>query len=75
MQDILTSINQLERIVESMQVAITANSALFSHRLYYHQNLPIERAHPSSSVSPAKNDRSIEKDARLSPSSPERIDE
>ena len=74
-QDILTSINQLERIVESMQVAIAANSALFSHRLYYHQNLPIERAHPSSSVSPTKNDHSIEKDAKLSPSSPEGIDE
>jgi len=50
MQEVFRSILQLEHIVESMQVAMTANSALLSNRLSHHQQLPFERAHarPSS---------------------------
>src|SRR5207244_2128791 len=45
MQEVFQSIEQLERLVESMQVAMTANHALLSNRLYHHQQLPLERAH------------------------------
>jgi len=45
MQEVLKSIQQLERIVESMQIAMTTNSSLISNRLYHHQQLPLERAH------------------------------
>ena len=48
MQEVLHGIDQLERIIESMQVAMTSNSALLSNRLYHHQQLPLERAHPTS---------------------------
>ena len=48
MQDVFVSIERLEHIIESMQVAMTSNSALLSNRLYHHQQLPLERAHPSS---------------------------
>lgn len=47
-QDIYTTLEQLERIIESMQVAMAANHALLSNRLYQHQHLPPERAHQSS---------------------------
>jgi len=47
MQDVFTSIEQLEHLIESMQVAMTNNSALLANRLYHHQQLPLERAHPS----------------------------
>lgn len=50
--DILRGIEQLERIVESMQVVMTTNHALLSNRLYHHQQLPLERAHPSSHTHP-----------------------
>ncbi len=46
-QDVFQSIEQLERIIESMQVAMTANHALLSNRLFHHQQLPLERAHPA----------------------------
>ena len=46
MQDVFTSIDRLERIIESMQVAMTSNHALLSNRMYHHQQLPLERAHP-----------------------------
>jgi hypothetical protein len=46
-QEVLRGIEQLEHIVESMQVAMTANHALLSNRLYHHQYLPLERAHPA----------------------------
>jgi len=36
-----------------MQVAMTANHALLSNRLYHHQHLPLERAHPASLPEPA----------------------
>nr|BBH91419.1 hypothetical protein KTC_61700 [Thermosporothrix sp. COM3] len=45
--ELFQSIEQLGQIVESMQVAMNANHALLSNRLYYHQQLPAERAHPS----------------------------
>jgi hypothetical protein len=45
-QEVLHGIEHLERVVESMQVAMTANHALLSNRLYHHQQLPLERAHP-----------------------------
>ena len=48
MQEVFASIEQLERLIESMQVAMTANSALISNRLYHHQQLPPERAHTTN---------------------------
>lgn len=48
MQDVFTSFDRLERIIESMQVAMTSNHALLSNRMYHHQQLPLERAHPGS---------------------------
>jgi hypothetical protein len=48
LQDVFNSIAQLEHLIEAMQVAMTANSALLSNRLYHHQHLPLERAHPTS---------------------------
>lgn len=57
MQEIIQGIEHLERIVESMQVAMTANSALLSNRLYHHQQLPLERAHPASHNNAAHPDR------------------
>lgn len=45
MQDVFTSLERLEHIIESMQVAMTTNHALLSNRLYHHQQLPLERAH------------------------------
>jgi hypothetical protein len=54
MQEVFQSIEQLERIIESMQVAMTANHALLSNRLYHHQQLPLERAH-AASLTPATN--------------------
>lgn len=47
MQEVFTSIEQLERIIESMQVAMTNNQALLANRLFHHQQLPHERAHPA----------------------------
>jgi hypothetical protein len=35
-----------------MQVVMTTNHALLSNRLYHHQQLPLERAHPSSHAHP-----------------------
>jgi hypothetical protein len=46
-QEVLAGIEHLERVMESMQVAMTANHALLSNRLYHHQQLPLERAHPN----------------------------
>ncbi len=61
MQDVLAGIEHLERIMESMQVAMTANHALLSNRLYHHQQLPPERAHPVSrpQVTPAEETPSL----------------
>jgi gas vesicle protein len=47
MQELFTSIEHLEHIIESMQVAMTTNHSLLSNRLYHHQHLPLERAHAS----------------------------
>src|SRR6266496_4619055 len=46
-QEILHGIEHLERIIESMQVAMTSNHALLSNRLFHHQQLSLERAHLS----------------------------
>lgn len=53
MQEVFQSIEQLEHLIESMQVAMTTNHALISNRLYHHQQLPLERAHPGNPVAPA----------------------
>ncbi|HLX40215.1 MAG TPA: hypothetical protein VKR42_06760 [Ktedonobacteraceae bacterium] len=58
MHEVFQSIEQLERIIESMQVAMTTNHALLSNRLYHHQLLPLERAHPGSSMPTAITTRS-----------------
>ncbi|GHO42710.1 hypothetical protein [Ktedonospora formicarum] len=47
-QEIFSSIQQLEHIIESMQVAMNANHALLSNRIYHHQQLPLERAHTNN---------------------------
>ena len=54
-QEVLHSIEHLERIIESMQVAMTANHTLLSNRLYHHQQLPLERAHPGGHVHTVPN--------------------
>lgn len=46
-QDTTKNIERLEHLIEAMQVAMTANSSLISNRLYHHQQLPLERAHPT----------------------------
>ncbi|GER85955.1 hypothetical protein KDW_01170 [Dictyobacter vulcani] len=46
-QNAAKSVERLEQLIEAMQVAMTSNSALISNRLYHHQQLPLERAHPS----------------------------
>lgn len=46
-QDLVRGIEHLERVIESMQVVMTTNHALLSNRLYHHQQLPLERAHPA----------------------------
>jgi hypothetical protein len=47
-QDMLQSIDHIEHLMESMQVAMTSNTSLISNRLYHHQQLPLERAHPTN---------------------------
>lgn len=59
-QDVFTSVEQLERIVESMQVAMNANNALLSNRLYHHQQLPHERAHPSHATATSLSEADAE---------------
>jgi hypothetical protein len=56
LQDVLSGIDQLERIVESVQVAMTANHAFLSNRLFHHQHLPLERAHPQQVQPPPAPD-------------------
>ncbi len=55
MQEMFASIEQLEHIIESMQVAMTANHALLSNRIYHHQQLSLERAHASNQIAPTQN--------------------
>lgn len=52
MQDVFTSIERLEHIIESMQVTMTSNHALLSNRIYHHQQLPLERAHGRGQETP-----------------------
>jgi ribosomal protein L21E len=49
LRDVVTSLEQLEQLVESMQVTMTANHALLSNRLYRHRQLSCEQAHPVKS--------------------------
>jgi hypothetical protein len=46
-QEVSRGIEYLERIIEAMQVAMTSNHALLSNRLYHHQQVPFEHAHPT----------------------------
>ena len=46
LQEVSKSIQQLERTVEAMQISMTTSSSLLSNRLFHHQQLPLERAHP-----------------------------
>jgi hypothetical protein len=52
MQEIFQSIAQLERNLEAMQVAMAANHAMLSNRLYHHQQLSMERAHNNNPSMP-----------------------
>jgi hypothetical protein len=52
LQEVFNSIEQLEHIVESMQVAMTNSHALLANRLFHHQQLPLERAHPVQQSQP-----------------------
>ncbi len=70
MQDVFRSIEQLERLIESMQVAMATNSALISNRLYYHQQLPLERAHPGSQLR-----ENTSQEANSSSTSPQQSDD
>jgi hypothetical protein len=47
-REVFASIERLEHIIESMQVAMNANHALLSNRIFHHQQLPLERVHPSN---------------------------
>ena len=53
MEEVFQSIEQLEHSIEAMQVAMTANHALLSNRLYHHQQLSMERAHSNTSPGPS----------------------
>ncbi len=56
LQEVLSGIEQLEHIVELVQVAMTANHAFLSNRLFHHQHLPLERAHPHQPPSAPSSD-------------------
>jgi len=56
-QELIRGIEHLERIIESMQVVMTSNHALLSNRLYHHQQLPLERAHPTGHTTHTSNAR------------------
>lgn len=53
LQEVFNSIEQLERIIESMQIAMTNGHALLANRLYHHQQLSLERAHPAQQPAPS----------------------
>jgi hypothetical protein len=69
-QEVFQSIEQLERVIESMQVAMTANHALLSNRLFHHQQLPLERAHPSHPGHSGGNTTSVQGPNGMSSSLP-----
>ncbi len=54
-QELIRGIEHLERIIESMQVVMTTNHALLANRLFHHQQLPLERAHPTGQASHMSN--------------------
>ncbi len=59
-QEVYQSIEQLERMVEAMQVAMTANHAMLSNRLFHHQQLSSERAHPSHPIAASDNSEALQ---------------
>jgi hypothetical protein len=75
-QDILQSIDHLEHLMESIQVAMTSNTSLISKNLYHNQQFPLERAHatnisqppaPLSKLKPASSDTEDTYTQELSP--------
>jgi hypothetical protein len=74
-QEVFQSIEQLERIIESMQVAMTANHSLLSNRLFHHQQLPLERAHPTQPTHPGGNTTSVQSPNGISGSLPRSTNE
>jgi hypothetical protein len=58
MQDVFSSVEQLEQLIEALQVTMTANHTLLSSRLYYHQHQPLERAHSTVQPSSVNDGRS-----------------
>lgn len=68
MQEVFQSIEQLERLIESMQVAMTANYALLSNRLFHHQQLPLERAHAGNHALSTNTSHSGDANASSPPS-------
>lgn len=44
---LVQGVEHIERVLESLQVVMTANHALLSDRMFTHQQLPLERAHPA----------------------------
>lgn len=50
MQEVFQGIEQLERLIESMHAAMSTNQAVLANRLYNHQQLPLERAHPGNQM-------------------------
>ncbi len=69
-QEVFQSIEQLEHVIESMQVAMTANHALLSNRLFHHQQLPLDRAHPAHPTHPGGNTASVQSPNGMSNSLP-----
>jgi hypothetical protein len=53
-QAVFHSLEQLERLVESLQVTMTTNHALLSNRLMHHQQLSPEQAHLTNQDSHAE---------------------
>lgn len=55
MQDVFTSVEQLEHLIEALQVTMTANHTLLANRLYHHLRQPLERAHVATASSHEDN--------------------
>ncbi|HEV2582043.1 MAG TPA: hypothetical protein VGT44_14400 [Ktedonobacteraceae bacterium] len=69
LSDLLQGIEHLERVIESLQVVMTANHALLSDRLYSHQQQPVERAHPAGHLRAHLPAEQIRTEDRLTESS------
>ena len=73
-QNATKSVERLEQLIEAMQVAMTSNSALISNRLYHHQQLPLERAHPSQQSQESRATLSELNTYRAYPAVPDPLD-